>query len=213
MKIPIPEPWLAAVAIFLARCLFLTLRLRLDDRAGFTVNPPDHPVLITFWHNRILAITLCFLRRYHASRKGVVVLTSPSRDGRLLAAVTRGFGMDAVFGSNNKRPAQAVHSAADTLASGRDIAITPDGPRGPRYHLQPGVVFLSQKTGAPILPVHASFSRCFRLKSWDGFCVPLPFSTISVRIDPYERCPATSGDEPFEAERLRIEEILKNEAN
>lgn len=213
MKIRLKEERVASVVCFFARLLFRTIRLDLDDRAGFTTRPPEEPVLITFWHNRILAITLCYLRTYHPSRKGVAVLTSPSYDGRLLAAVARGFGMEAVFGSSNKRAVSSVRESAEVLEAGKDIAVTPDGPRGPKYELGPGVIYLAGKRRAPILPVHASFSKAWTLKTWDGFRIPFPFSRISVRIDPYEFIPETDSDEAFERERIRIQELLRHEAD
>lgn len=197
----------------LGYALFATIRLRVDDKAGYLKETPPHPVIITFWHNRILAITLTFLRCYSKKRKGVVVLTSPSRDGKLLAEVARGFGMDAVFGSNNKQPKQAVTQSSEILKEGRDLAVTPDGPRGPCYYLNPGVVFLSQKENIPIFPVHAHFSHSIRIKSWDQFRIPLPFSRIDIKMDPYEWVPQTQTDEDFETERQRIERIFKNEAD
>lgn len=208
------EKLIARTITFLARVLFLTVRLKIDDRANLHGLHPDRPTLITFWHNRILAITLTFLRHYpYGFRKGVVVLTSPSKDGRLLAEVARGFGMEAIFGSNNKQPLQAISRSANIAKEGKDLAITPDGPRGPLYYLNPGVVFLSQKENIPILPVHAHFSRCIRLKSWDQFRIPLPFSRIDVRIGPYEWVSETKDEASFEIERQRIEKILKDEVD
>jgi lysophospholipid acyltransferase (LPLAT)-like uncharacterized protein len=208
------EKLIARTINFFAHILFLTVRLKVDDRVNLHGAHHDRPTLITFWHNRILAITLTFLRHYpFGVRKGVVVLTSPSRDGKLLAEVARGFGMEAVFGSNNKKPLQAITQSATITKEGKDLAITPDGPRGPCYHLNPGVIFLSQKENIPILPVHAHFSRSIRLKSWDQFRIPFPFSRIDVTIGPYEWISATDSEEAFEAERLRIEKILKDEAD
>lgn len=195
------------------RLLFSTIRLRLEDSAGFLKEPPKEPVIITFWHNRILAITLAFLRHYPHGRQGVVVLTSPSRDGRILGEVARGLGMQAIYGSNNKRPAQAVLSSAQMLRKGFDMAITPDGPRGPKYHLNPGVIYLAQKQNICILPVHARFSSALTLKSWDGFRIPLPFSRIDVRIGAYERIPTDLTEEEFEKKRAHIENILRNETD
>jgi lysophospholipid acyltransferase (LPLAT)-like uncharacterized protein len=101
----------------------------------------------------------------------------------------------------------------DWLGSGADLAVTPDGPKGPRYSLGPGLILLAQKTGARILPVHVKFSRAIALKSWDGFRIPLPFSRLDITMGPYETIPPTPTDEAFEAERLRIETLLKNEAD
>ena len=207
------EKLLAVVVSALARALLTTVRLRLEDRAGFTTNPPDFPTIITFWHNRICAITLTFLRKYHPSRRGVVVLTSPSRDGEILAGVMAAFHMSSVRGSSSRRGSQALLELTEKIRQGFDIAVTPDGPRGPQYYLHPGLLFLARATEARILPVHAHFSHAITLKSWDGFRIPLPFSRVDVIIAPYETVSKSDGEESFEAERTRIETILKNEAD
>lgn len=203
------EKFLAVFISLIARVLFTTIRLRLNDQAGFTISPPPNPVIITFWHNRICAITLTFLRRYPLLRRGVVVLTSPSRDGEILARVMAAFRMGAVRGSSSRRGSQALLELTEKLHQGFDVAITPDGPRGPKYHLQPGLILLARSTGTPILPVHARFSHAITLKSWDGFRIPLPFSRVDVIIAAYENL----GTGKDASEHTRIEAILKNEAD
>ncbi len=202
---------LAAIATFLTRLVFLTVRLRLRDDAGVLTKPAEFPMVITFWHNRIMAITLAFLRNYPPGRKGVSVLTSPSKDGEILAHVMANFGMGAIRGSSSRRGSRALLECAKHLESGADLAVTPDGPKGPRYHLGPGLILLAQKTGARIVPVHAKFHCAIELKTWDGFRIPLPFSRVDVTIAPIEVIPPTPDDDKFELERQRIESILRNE--
>jgi lysophospholipid acyltransferase (LPLAT)-like uncharacterized protein len=208
------ERFLAILGSKILRLLFLTLRLELDDRAGLSKNFPRSPVIFCFWHNRILGITLTFIRHYPGkARKGVTVLTSASRDGEVLAQLVGEFGMSAVRGSSSRRGSRALLELVDQVENGSDIAITPDGPRGPRYLLGPGVVSLAQLTATPIVPMHAKFSRCFRLKSWDGFIIPLPFSKVWVTVDDYIRVPRELSDEDFEAVRSRVQTLLRNEAD
>lgn len=208
------ERLLAGIGSTILKLFFVTIRLRVDDRCGVLAGRLSGPALICFWHNRILGITLAFHRKYPRSeRGGVTVLTSPSRDGEILAQFVAAFGMGAVRGSSSRRGSRALLELVRLVRSGRDIAITPDGPRGPRYALGPGVIQLAQSTGAPIVPVHARFSRCVRMKTWDGFIIPLPFSTISVTIDESVQIPADLGDEAFEAARKNLEEHLKNAAD
>lgn len=207
------ERLLALAGSALARLLFATLRVRVDDRAGITRESPPFPLIFTFWHNRILAITSAHMRHYPKSRKGVSVLTSPSRDGEILAEVMACFHMGSIRGSSSRRGSRALHECVDHLNSGADLAVTPDGPRGPRYVLGPGLILLAQKTGARILPVHVKFSNAATVKSWDGFRIPLPFSRVDITIGPCETVPPTPTEEAFEAERLRIETLLKNEAD
>ncbi len=121
--------------------------------------------------------------------------------------------MGAIRGSSSRRGSRALRECADHLNSGADLAVTPDGPKGPKYHLGPGLILLSQTTGARILPMHVKFSRALELKSWDGFRIPLPFSRVDVTIGPYETIPPTPTEEAFEAERQRIETLLRNEAD
>ena len=208
------ERFLATLGATILRLLFLTLRLRVTDRAGLSTNSPKTPVIICFWHNRILGITLSFLRKYpHAERKGVSVLTSASRDGEILAQFVGQFGMGAVRGSSSRRGSRAMLELVDLVENGHDVAITPDGPRGPRYSFSAGAISLAQLTSTPITPMHARFSRCIRMKTWDGFIIPLPFSQISVTADDPIYVPRKLDDEEFEAMRARVEALLRNEAD
>lgn len=204
---------LAALAANLARLVFSTIRLRVTDRSGFLTDPPEGPRILVFWHNRIPAISVGFLRHYprkHPSRKGVSVLTSPSKDGDILAGVMANLGMGSVRGSSSRRGSSAIRELTALLESGIDLAITPDGPRGPKYSLGPGAVFLSQKTGIPIMPLHARYHSAIRLKTWDSFAIPLPFSRVDITIDPYFSIDPEATD--LEAERLKLETYLRERA-
>lgn len=199
----------AGAGAVLLRALFATLRVRMNDPSGFLAEPPAVPVIFAFWHNRILAITAAFLRRYPRGRRGVLVLTSASKDGMWLGELASRLGMGSVRGSSSRRGATAMRELIGKVEQGHDIAITPDGPRGPRYELGPGMIYLAQRAGIPIIPVSAHFGRCWRLKTWDGFCIPKPFSSLDVTIGAPERIPADSDEAKFEAERGRIESLLR----
>ena len=207
------EAFLAGTAVLLLRLLFRTLRIRIHDCSGLTKENPPFPLICAFWHNRILAITKAFLETYPSERRGVSVLTSPSRDGEILALVVRGFGMGSVRGSSSRRGSQALRECLSILENGADLAITPDGPRGPRYVLGPGLLLLCQQSGARILPLHVKFGRHVKLKTWDGFCIPLPFSKMEITLGPYEQISATTTEADFENERKRIESILRDAAD
>jgi hypothetical protein len=94
------------------------------------------------------------------------------------------------------------------LASGRDVLITPDGPRGPAYELGPGIVFLAQKAGAAVVPTNIEFSSCWRVNSWDGFILPRPFAKVRVIFGPAHRVRATTTGEEFERERLALQNAM-----
>lgn len=207
------ERLLALTGATILKTLFLTLRLRVEDRSGVLKEEGGSPVIVCFWHNRILGITFAFNRIYPKNRSGVTVLTSPSKDGEILAQLVGAFSMAAVRGSSSRRGSRALLELVKLIRSGRDIAITPDGPRGPRYSLGPGIILLAQTTGARILPVHASFSRCVRMKTWDGFIIPLPFSKVSVTIDQALAVPDELSGQDFEDKRKHLEELLKYAAD
>lgn len=202
----------AAAGAGLLGALFGTLRTRIHDPCGFLQGPTEPPVIYAFWHNRILAITAAFLRCYPSGRGGVLVLTSASKDGMWLGEFASRLGMGSVRGSSSRRGAAAMRELIERVEQGHDIAITPDGPRGPRYKLGSGMIYLAQHAEIPIIPVHARFGRCWRLKTWDGFCIPKPFSVLEVTIAAPERIPANLTEKEFESERCRIESLLRSAA-
>jgi hypothetical protein len=113
-----------------------------------------------------------------------------------------------VRGSSSRLGASAILQLGEVLASHGDVVITPDGPRGPVYELGPGIIFLAQKTGAPVLPMNMEYSSCWRIKSWDRFIVPRPFAKVRVIIGAPHRVSLTSNPEEFEAERLRLQNAI-----
>jgi lysophospholipid acyltransferase (LPLAT)-like uncharacterized protein len=198
-----PEKIGKAVAV-LMRVIGWTLRFKIEDRARLLDPNFKEPLIWTFWHNRMFAVPLLRLR--HTPHRTGAALTSGSRDGAIVAAVMKAFGQKAVRGSSSRRGAAAVRELAGTLEAGEDVAISPDGPRGPRYTVGPGVVFLAQQTGAGILPLHVEYSKAVRLKSWDGFMIPMPFAEVRVICDEVIRVKAEADAEEA---RLGLERRLQ----
>jgi lysophospholipid acyltransferase (LPLAT)-like uncharacterized protein len=194
--------WLGSILINL---WCATLRYKVVDKAGFFTSSPDSPVIILFWHNRILALPAVFRRYYPKTRKGLLVLTSASRDGAYLSEFVRCFGMGSVRGSSSRRGAQALLDLVRNLEEGFDLCITPDGPRGPRYGLKPGALLLAERCGAPLLPAIVEYSRFWRFKSWDGFAVPKPFATVTVTALPFIRVEPSETEAAFEEKRKQVE--------
>jgi lysophospholipid acyltransferase (LPLAT)-like uncharacterized protein len=194
--------------VFLLRGLLGSLRQQIRDPAGFLVAPPASPVIYAFWHNRILGITAAFRRTYPTGRRGVLVLTSASRDGMWLGEVAGRLGMGAVRGSSSRRGATAMRELLDRVDEGYDIAITPDGPRGPVYQAGPGLAFLAAKAQIPIVPVRARFHHSWRLKTWDRFTIPKPFSKVDVTIDTPLTIPPASSEEELAAATQKIASVL-----
>jgi lysophospholipid acyltransferase (LPLAT)-like uncharacterized protein len=198
--------WLIAFGVWLLKMLARTLRYEVDDRAGIVGKPAREHFIGALWHNRLLIFPLV-LRRFFPDRHGAALI-SASRDGDLLSDAIHRFKYDVVRGSSSKLGASALLQLGEELTAGRDVVITPDGPRGPAYELGPGIVFLAQKTGAQVLPVNMEYSSCWRVKSWDRFIIPKPFCKVRVIIGQPLLMRSTSSDQEFESERMRLQTAM-----
>lgn len=198
---------IAAVASRLMRLLFGTLRFRVTDPAGVLAMTPPRPLLWVFWHNQLF-ISPYFWERFCPSRRGAA-LASKSSDGEIIAAIIRCFGLRPIRGSSSRGGSRALLEMKRAFDDGFDVAITPDGPRGPCYHVNPGVVKLAQLTGGQVFPMHIQYSRCWRLKSWDGFMIPKPFATATITLDPLYPIPQTATEVEFEDARAKLELRLR----
>jgi hypothetical protein len=157
------------------------------------------PVLLAFWHGRMLY----FIHLYrHLSS---TVLVSHSKDGELVSRILTRFGVHTTRGSSSRGGARGLLHIVKKVRQGYHAAFTPDGPRGPRYQVQPGIVVVAKKTGAPILPVTYSAQWKRVLGSWDSFVVPLPFSRVVVVYGEPIYVPSTASTALFQAKQREVE--------
>ena len=198
--------WLIAFGHRLLQVWARTLRFTIDDRAGLIGTPPNERYIGALWHNRLLLFPFV-LKRYLPARRGAALI-SASRDGGILAALIERFDFEVVRGSSSRQGASAIRQLSEVIASGRDVVITPDGPRGPAYQLGQGIIYLAQQSGAEVVPVNMEYSSSWRVKSWDRFILPKPFSKVRVILAPPHRVAATSTEEEFERERVRLQEVM-----
>lgn len=133
------------------------------------------PVIYALWHNRILP--LLFTHRH----QGIILLVSRHRDGGYLVDLGARWGYRAIRGSSGRGGEVGLLGVVRALQEGGTVAITPDGPRGPVEQVKAGVVAAAQHADAVILPISASASRMWRLRSWDRFIIPQPFARVEVR--------------------------------
>ncbi|MFN8011720.1 MAG: lysophospholipid acyltransferase family protein [Holophagaceae bacterium] len=190
-------PFLAA---HLVKLLAYTLRVRYEGLAPVEdLVAGDRRFILAFWHRRLAMMPLAYPFRRRG--RGVAILSSDSKDGERSAATWRWFGIHAVRGTAADDGAKALVRMIRAVKEGWDFGITPDGPKGPRQKLKPGVLALAKKTGAWIVPVCVSFDRFVELKTWDAMVIPMPFAT----------CTVTFG-EPAEAATL-TEEALEIQLN
>jgi len=150
-----------------------------EDFANYTKR--DEPVAIVLWHNRLF-LAAEIVRRFRQGRQAYA-LVSASKDGAWLTAFFYLVGMRTVRGSSSRLGREAASALVEVQRAGFDIGITPDGPRGPCYELKPGAIIVPRRTGSPLLLVGAEFASAWRLKSWDRFHLPKPFSRVRMRCE------------------------------
>ena len=215
--IPNSPRWFQRLAAFLiwlvANLVLATLRYRVNDPHGLLKQKSFPPAVFCIWHNRLalsMKIYFSFVRPQKSDQR-LAGLVSASKDGALLAAIFEKFGVQPVRGSSSRRGAQALRELTTWADRGYDLAITPDGPRGPKYFVQEGAIVLAQLTGRVLVPVTHQLSWKISLKSWDGFQIPLPFSRCEITFGKTFLVPRESTAEArekirreFEAELLAI---------
>ena len=135
------------------------------------------PFAFALWHAHLLPLVW-----YHRTGPTSMVVSAHG-DGGLLAGAARAWGLGLIRGSSTRGGVGALRQMVRALTSGREIAVTPDGPRGPAGVAKAGVVAAAQLAGAPILPVAAWASSSWRARSWDGFLIPRPFARVRIVYD------------------------------
>ena len=137
-----------------------------------------HRAIYSFWHSCIFSATWFWRNR------GIVVMSSKSRDGELTGRFIKRFGYGTARGSSSRGAGRALTQMASCLENGIDVAFTLDGPRGPAFTAKPGAVTLARHTGQAILPFHINAAKYFELPTWDRMRIPLPFTQSVVAIGP-----------------------------
>jgi lysophospholipid acyltransferase (LPLAT)-like uncharacterized protein len=134
-------------------------------------NMPDSSYIYAFWHSRLM-----FLVYSHRGR-AINVLISKSRDGQVISNIVNKFGFRAIRGSTDRAGSRSAIEMIKCLKKNNSVcAVTPDGPKGPRYKVKDGLAVIAQKTGYPIVPMAYSVKKKKILSTWDKFLLPLPFN-------------------------------------
>lgn len=167
--------WIVRLGGPLVRLLASTWRFEEVNAAPWRALRADgKPFIFALWHGHLLAQT--WLRR----REGITVMISEHRDGEIIARLVESWGYQTVRGSTSRGAGRALLGMVRELQSGKEFAITPDGPRGPAGEAAPGVLLASQRAHVPIVTMRSEVSRTWRLRSWDRFMVPKPFARVRV---------------------------------
>lgn len=194
-------------AFLVGRALWASLRLEVFGSEHVAAAYEKHgQVIMSFWHNRLLLFPYAY--RYQMQLHRLVAMVSRSHDGQLVAGFLERFGFRTLRGSSSQGGMAIFSQAVRMAREGYDIAISPDGPRGPRYQVQPGIIKLAQMTGLPILPVSYQVSIRKEIDSWDRFIVPGPFAKVAVEVSAAITVPRRAGKEQLELARIRLQDEL-----
>lgn len=184
------------------RALSVTWRYRaIADQPVRDLRKAGTPILFALWHGQMLPLLW-----YHRDQ-GVAVVVSEHSDGEIIARILEWMGYRLIRGSSSRSADRALLGIVRTLKGGDDVAITPDGPRGPARKFAPGAVVAANRAGAPIIPALAHVDRAWTLSSWDGFVIPKPFARITIAYGPPTRIEAATTREAA-AEAPRLERLM-----
>ena len=177
----------------LVASLFLTTRFEVVGREHVArLRAQGQPVIFVCWHGQLLPLVHCH------RNEGLVVLVSEHGDGEYVTRVLERNGFGTVRGSSTRGGTKGLKGLVRAAKSGHDLALTPDGPRGPHGVFKPGALAVAQMTGAPIVPLAAGTASGWHFRSWDAFLVPRPFSKISVEYLEPRFVPREAGREDLE---------------
>lgn len=193
---------LVPLGAFLLRLMALTWRYRVRNGTVITdLRAKSQPFIFAFWHGQLLPLL------WHHRNEGVYVVISSHRDGEIVARAAEYLRYNTIRGSSSKGAARALLGIVRELEEGHEVAVTPDGPRGPARKFASGALIASQRTGAPIVGIGVSAKRAWRLRSWDRFMIPKPFSRVDVVYTP-PTVPAGSSPREAEEEAPKFEALL-----
>jgi lysophospholipid acyltransferase (LPLAT)-like uncharacterized protein len=184
------------------RLLALSWRITtIDEERWRPLYATRRPHVFLLWHEVLLPLL------WQHRGQSIAIVVSEAREGQYLADFAAALGYRAVRGSSTRGAARALLGAVRELQDGYAVAFTPDGPRGPRREMKPGVVAAAQRGGGTIVPIHAEADRAWRLDSWDRFMIPKPGARVRIRYGrPFE---VATGDAGLAAGLADAEERLR----
>ena len=192
----------APLAMDMLDCRICNYDQSTDDL--LTSDPKSQLAIVAFWHEYIISAAPGI-----GSSANITALCSQHRDGEMVALTCEGAGMNVVRGSTSRGGAAAIRQLKH-FAKFSNIGLTPDGPRGPRRKMSPGLIFLASKLGLPIIPIGVGVSRPIRLNTWDRFVIPTPLSRIRMIIGPRVPIPRKNSREELAAKSESLEQVLND---
>ena len=196
--------WIVRAGVAVIRLLAMTWRMRpVNDEGLRDARASGQRVIFTLWHGELLPLL------WHHRKEGVAVVISEHRDGEIIARIVEKFGFRTIRGSSSRGAARALIAIVRELERGGEVAVTPDGPRGPARRFASGALVAAQRVGVPIVGVGVVASSAWRLNSWDRFMIPKPFSRVQIAYTVPTTVAASSAREA-EGEAPRFESLLNH---
>lgn len=197
--------WLSWAGAAFMRILASTWRVEVShDEQVRRLRAGNARFILVLWHGHQLPLL------HHHRGDRIAILISEHGDGEIIARIAHGLGYSTVRGSTSRGAARALLGLAGALTNGHDLAITPDGPRGPAKTIAPGALIVAQRTGAPLVAIAASASSAWRLGSWDSFMIPRPFARVRVAYsEPVYVTAERARDAASDAELARLREAME----
>jgi hypothetical protein len=192
--------WIGPLLIY-----FLGKTLRIERVGEENLDPirkDKKSVIYAFWHGRMLILA------YSHRWKRIHILISQHRDGEYIARIIHKLGFVSVRGSTTRGGSKALFEMSEKATSGYDIGVTPDGPKGPGFQVQPGIIYIAQRSGLPIIPITNSAKNRWILSTWDRFIIPKPFSKAVIMLGEPMYVPVDSTPQELEEKRKEVERKL-----
>lgn len=188
----------------LLRTLASTWRYSIVDESHLKeLRAAGRPFVFSLWHGQLLPLI------WHHRGEDVAILVSEHSDGEMIARIAASIGYRLIRGSTTRGGSRALLGLVRELNAGREVAVTPDGPRGPARKYAPGALMAAQRANAPVLPIAAHVDRAWSLSSWDSFVIPKPFARITVAYGAPSLVNAASSREAA-AESDVFEQLMDN---
>jgi lysophospholipid acyltransferase (LPLAT)-like uncharacterized protein len=200
---------IVAIIVAILKLYWATLKIKQSDDVKQMLRTLKTKTIFSFWHNNLF---VAYALKKLLEGKNVYGLVSPSRDGAWLSEIFHSLGIETIRGSSKRNGLSAIGNMIEKLSSGTFVAITPDGPRGPKYKFKVGTAMIAKKAKADVVIVAAKYKYYFTLPTWDKFKVPLPFSKIYVkckafRYEEFEHLPTAKLSNMFEKQLNELQTI------
>lgn len=187
----------------LVGALFATTRVERIGREHYErFREVGQPVMFVFWHGQLLPLV-----HYHR-HEGIVVLVSEHEDGEYITRVIERSGFGTVRGSSTRGGTKGLKGLVRAAREGHDLAVTPDGPKGPRGEFKPGALSAARIVGLPVVPISVRASSGWRFRSWDGFLVPKPLSRITIEYHEPRHVPGDADRDGLARMAREIADVL-----